>query len=104
TLTVAPEAPGVERLVRAGRAAGLLVTAGHSYATFSQMEAAIGWGVRHADHLFCAMSDRARLRLGQTYPMRGGVLEAVLHFDEITSEVIADGRHLAADLLRLAYK
>ena len=29
-----------------------------------------GWGVRHVDHLFCAMSDRARLRQTQTYPMR----------------------------------
>ncbi|OWK41259.1 N-acetylglucosamine-6-phosphate deacetylase [Fimbriiglobus ruber] len=104
TLTVAPETPGTERLVRAARAAGLLVTAGHSYATFSQLEAAIGWGVRHADHLFCAMSDRARLRPTQTYPMRGGVLEAILYFDEMTSEVIADGKHLTADLLRLAYK
>ena len=36
--------------------------AGHSHATFEQVEAAIGWGVRHIDHLFCAMSDRARLR------------------------------------------
>ena len=64
----------------------------------------VGWGVRHVDHLFCAMSDRARLRLTQTYPMRGGVLEATLFFDDITTEVIADGKHLDAPLLRLAYK
>jgi N-acetylglucosamine-6-phosphate deacetylase len=104
TLTVAPELPGVERLVRAARDRGLLVTAGHSYATFPQVEASVGWGVRHVDHLFCAMSDRARLRPGQAFPMRGGVLEATLYFDELTTEVIADGKHLTADLLRLAYK
>ena len=68
------------------------------------MEAAVGWGVRHVDHLFCAMSDRARLRQTQTYPMRGGVMEATLFFDELTTEVIADGKHLAPELLRLAYK
>jgi N-acetylglucosamine-6-phosphate deacetylase len=26
--------------------------------------------------------------------MRGGVLEATLFFDELTTEVIADGKHL----------
>src|SRR5262249_47406763 len=74
------------------------------FATFAQMQDAIGWGVRHTDHLFCAMSDRARLRLAQTYPMRGGVMEASLYFDELTTEGIADGKHLQHELLRLAYK
>ena len=104
TATVAPELPGAEAFVRACRARGVRCNAGHSYATFEQMEAALGWGVRHVDHLFCAMSDRARLRQSQTYPMRGGVLEAALFFDELTTEVIADGKHLAPELLRLAYK
>ncbi len=104
TLTIAPETPGTERLVREARARGLLVTAGHSFCTFPQMEAAVGWGVRHVDHLFCAMSDRARLRPGQAFPMRAGVMEATLYFDELTTEVIADGGHLSPELLRLAYK
>ena len=104
TLTVAPEHPGTDRLVAAARERGLLVTVGHSYATLPQVEEAVGWGVRHVDHLFCAMSDRSRLRPSQTYPMRGGVMEATLLFDELTTEVIADGKHLTTDLLRLAYK
>src|SRR5262249_13444366 len=58
----------------------------------------------HVDHLFCAMSDRARLRQTQPYPMRGGVMEATLYFDEMTTEVIADGKHLARELLLLALK
>ncbi|MBO0698471.1 MAG: N-acetylglucosamine-6-phosphate deacetylase [Zavarzinella sp.] len=104
TATVAPELPGAEAFVRACRANGIRCNAGHSHATFEQVEAAIGWGVRHIDHLFCAMSDRARLRQAQTYPMRGGLMEATLHFDELTTEVIADGKHLAPSLLKLAYK
>jgi N-acetylglucosamine-6-phosphate deacetylase len=104
TLTVAPETPGTERLVKAARERGLLVTAGHSFCTFPQMEAAIGWGVRHVDHLFSAMSDRARLRAVQAYPMRAGVMEATLHFGELTTEVIADGWHLSPELLCFAYK
>lgn len=104
TLTVAPETPGTERLVRAARERGLVVTAGHTFATFPQMEEAVRWGVRHVDHLFCAMSDRARLRPQQAYPMRAGVMEATLYHDDLTTEVIADGWHLSAELLKLAYK
>jgi N-acetylglucosamine-6-phosphate deacetylase len=104
TATVAPELPGAEGFVRACRARGIRCNAGHSYATFAQMEAARVWGIRHVDHLFCAMSDRARLRQTQTYPMRGGVLEATLFFDDLTTEVIADGKHLERELLLLAYK
>jgi N-acetylglucosamine-6-phosphate deacetylase len=68
------------------------------------MAEAVRWGVRHVDHLFCAMSDRARLRQEQPYPMRGGVLEATLYFDELTTEVIADGKHLSPELLLMARK
>jgi N-acetylglucosamine-6-phosphate deacetylase len=104
TATVAPELPGAEEFVRACRAAGIRGNAGHSHATFAQVEQSLAWGIRHVDHLFCAMSDRARLRQTQTYPMRGGLMEATLFFDELTTEVIADGKHLAPELLRLAWK
>jgi N-acetylglucosamine-6-phosphate deacetylase len=103
-VTVAPEIDNAEWLVRTYSERGVRFNAGHSFATFPQMEAAVGWGVRHVDHLFCAMSDRARLRQTQTYPMRGGVMEATLFFDELTTEVIADGKHLTPELLRFAYK
>ncbi len=103
-VTVAPEIENAEWLVRTYSQRGVRFNAGHTFATFPQMEAAVGWGVRHVDHLFCAMSDRARLRQTQTYPMRGGVMEATLFFDELTTEVIADGQHLTPELLRLAYK
>jgi N-acetylglucosamine-6-phosphate deacetylase len=102
--TVAPELPGAEDFVRACLEHGIRCNAGHSYATFDQVAEAIRWGVTHVDHLFCAMSDRARLRQQQTYPMRGGVMEATLYFDELTTEVIADGKHLQRELLLLAYK
>lgn len=104
TASVAAELPGAEGFVQACRASGVRCNVGHSFATFAQMREAVRWGVRHIDHLFCAMSDRARLRLTQTYPMRGGVMEATLYFDELTTEVIADGKHLEPELLQLAYK
>lgn len=103
-ITVAPEIDNAEWLVRTYAPRGVRFNAGHSHATFPQVEAAVGWGVRHVDHLFCAMSDRARLRQTQTFPMRAGVMEATLHLDELTTEVIADGKHLSPELLRFAYK
>jgi N-acetylglucosamine-6-phosphate deacetylase len=103
-VTVAPEIDNAEWLVRTYSARGVRFNAGHSFAAFPEVEAAVEWGVRHVDHLFCAMSDRARLRQSQTYPMRAGLMEATLYFDELTTEVIADGKHLTPELLRLAYK
>jgi len=104
TCTVAPELPGAQEFVEACAARGVRTNAGHSWATFVQMAEAVKWGVRHVDHLFCAMSDKSKLRQFQMYPMQGGVLEATLYFDELTTEVIADGKHLSADLLLLALK
>lgn len=104
TATVAPELPNAEAFARACVAKGVRMNTGHSWATFEQMREAVGWGVRHIDHLFCAMSDKTRLRQFQCFPMQGGVLEATLYFDELTTEVIADGKHLSRDLLELALK
>jgi N-acetylglucosamine-6-phosphate deacetylase len=104
TCTVAPELSGAEEFVKACAARGLRTNVGHSWATFEQMAQAVRWGVRHVDHLYCAMSDKTKLRQSRMYPMQGGVLEATLYFDELTTEVIADGKHLSADLLLLALK
>lgn len=104
TATVAPELPGAQEFVLACNEKGVRTNAGHSWATFAQMEQAVKWGVRHVDHLFCAMSDKSKLRQFQMFPMQGGVMEATLYFDELTTEVIADGKHLDASLLKLALK
>jgi N-acetylglucosamine-6-phosphate deacetylase len=104
TATVAPEIPGAKEFALACRDKGVRTNVGHSWATFAQMTEAVAWGVRHVDHLFCAMSDRARLRQFQMYPMQGGVLEATLYYDELTTEVISDGKHLDESLLKLALK
>ncbi len=104
TCTVAPELDGAEGFVRACTRRGIRTNVGHSWATFDRMTEAVAWGVRHVDHLYCAMSDKTRLRQLQMYPMQGGVLEATFYFDELTTEVIADGKHLDAGLLLLAHK
>jgi N-acetylglucosamine-6-phosphate deacetylase len=61
---------------------------------------AVQWGARHVTHLFCAMSSIVR----QEAHRSGGLLEAALLCDELTAEVIADGKHLPPELIRLALK
>lgn len=104
TATIAPEINGAREFALACKTKGVRTNVGHSWATFAQMTEAVEWGVRHVDHLFCAMSDKSKLRQFQMYPMQGGVLEATLYYDELTTEVIADGKHLDASLLLLALK
>jgi N-acetylglucosamine-6-phosphate deacetylase len=36
--------------------------------------------------------------------MRAGLMEATLYYDELTTEIIADGKHLTPALMKLAYK
>ncbi len=99
-LTLAPELPGALELVSAGAAAGVTVAAGHSDASHDEVMRAVEAGLRHVTHLYSVMS---------TITKRGpdrvaGLLEATLLEDALTTELIADNRHVNPVLARLAYK
>jgi N-acetylglucosamine-6-phosphate deacetylase len=98
--TCAPELPGAAGFYRAARDRGVRLNAGHSNASWDEMQAAYDLGVRHVDHFFCAMSNYVSLRSRFGTPMRGGMMEFVLATADTTTELIADGRHLAPELLR----
>jgi N-acetylglucosamine-6-phosphate deacetylase len=100
TATCAPELPGAADFFRAAAAKGVRLNAGHSDATWTEMAAAYDVGLRHVDHLYCAMSSVSSLRERHGTPMQASMLEFVLATTDMTTEVIADGRHLAPDLLR----
>ncbi|MDB5296573.1 MAG: nagA 3 [Phycisphaerales bacterium] len=102
--TCAPELPGSADFYRAAGGAGVRLNAGHSNATWTEMQAAHDLGVRHVDHFFCAMSNYVSTRSRVGTPMQGGMMEFVLATDTMTTELIADGRHLSPDLLRFTLK
>jgi N-acetylglucosamine-6-phosphate deacetylase len=102
--TCAPELEGAADFYRAARARGVRLNAGHSNASWDEMAAAHELGVRHVDHFFCAMSNYVSLRARFGTPMRGGMMEFVLATDDMTTEVIADGRHLSPELLRFVLR
>ena len=54
-ITLAPELPGALELVDAARAAGVVVSVGHTDATYAQATAAFGRGASAATHLFNGM-------------------------------------------------
>lgn len=102
--TCAAELPGAVAFCRAAKAAGCLVTCGHSNASWPEMAAAYEAGMRHVDHFWNAMSstDSIRRRLGT--PQRGSMAEFVLYHPEVSTEVIADGFHHAPEMLQFAYQ
>ena len=102
TATCAPELAGAADFYRDAAAKGVRLNAGHSNASWDETAAAHALGVRHVDHLFCAMSNYVSVRTRFGTPMRGGMMEFVLATPDVTTEVIADGRHLAPELLRFA--
>jgi N-acetylglucosamine-6-phosphate deacetylase len=102
--TCAAELPGAVAFCRAARAAGCLVTCGHSNASWPELAAAYEVGLRHVDHFWNAMSstDSIRKRLGT--PQRGSMAEFVLYHAQMSTEVIADGFHHAPEMLQFAYQ
>jgi len=104
TATCAPELPGAAGFYRAASAKGIRLNAGHSNATWAEMADAHALGVRHVDHFYCAMSSVSSLRERCGTPMQASMLEFVLDHDDMTTEVIADGRHLSPELLRFVVK
>lgn len=102
--TCAAELPGAEAFYRSASRHGCLVTCGHSNATWTEMAAAFNAGVRHVDHFWCAMSSVPSIRMRCGTPMQGSMEQFVLAHDEMSTEVIADGQHLAPELLEFAYR
>jgi N-acetylglucosamine-6-phosphate deacetylase len=101
--TCAAELPGAADFYRAASRHECLVTCGHSNASWSEMEVAFRYGMRHVDHFWCAMSSVSSVRTRFGFPMQASMMEFVLAQPEMSTEVIADGKHLTAELLRFAW-
>jgi N-acetylglucosamine-6-phosphate deacetylase len=92
-LTLAPELTGALDLISVARQAGLVVSLGHTDATYEQAQAAIEAGASHAAHVFNAM---------RPFSHRGtGVIGAVLTSPKVSAELIADGVHVDDAAMRM---
>lgn len=102
--TCAAELPGAVPFFRTARRARCLVTCGHSNASWSEMDRAFAAGMRHVDHFWCAMSSVPSIRARLGTPMQGSMEQYVLLQPGMSTEVIADGMHLAPELLCFAHR
>lgn len=79
---------------------GILASAGHTDAVYEQMQLAAEKGCKLVTHLYSCTSTVTR-ELGFRKP---GVIESVYLNDQMYAEIIADGRHLPPELIRLILK
>ncbi|QUD88567.1 N-acetylglucosamine-6-phosphate deacetylase [Phenylobacterium montanum] len=94
-VTLAPEASPVEMIQRLA-AAGVVVAAGHTNATYATMRNALAHGLTGFTHLFNAMSP-----LTSREP---GAVGAALESQEAWAGVVVDGKHVDPVVLRLALR
>jgi N-acetylglucosamine-6-phosphate deacetylase len=92
-LTLAPELPGALPLIDAACKSGIVVSLGHTDATYLEAVEAIAHGAQHAAHVFNAMRPFAHRETG--------VVGAVLTSPAVTAELIADGIHVDAAAIRV---
>jgi N-acetylglucosamine-6-phosphate deacetylase len=94
-VTLAPERT-TPALIRALSDAGVIVSAGHTDATYDELQPALGAGLRGFTHLFNAMS-----QLGNREP---GAVGAALAHDDSWVGLIVDGHHVHPEVLKIALR
>ena len=97
-ITLAPEEDDADfsAIKRITAETGVVVSMGHTSADYDTAIAGVKAGVRHATHLFNAMTPLTH---------RGpGVVGAALNSDEVSTELIVDTHHVNAALFDTVYK
>lgn len=94
-MTIAPELPGVEAVMRAAARHGVVLSIGHSKATYQEVLNAIDNGAAHVTHMFNAMP--------VFHHRNPGVVVGALLHNELKIELIADGIHVHPAVMKLLY-
>ncbi|USG66991.1 N-acetylglucosamine-6-phosphate deacetylase [Brevibacillus ruminantium] len=95
-VTIAPEQTGALEAIRWLKDQGVVVSAGHSGASFAQTESAVRSGVRHFTHCFNAMTGM--------HHREPGVAGAAMYHEQLSTELIADGVHVHPAVMRILYR
>lgn len=94
-VTIAPECDN-DGLIPYLHEKGILVSAGHTNATYAEMKVAVVKGVRQVTHLANAMSG--------IHHREVGVVGAAFLMKQLSAEIIADGIHLSPEMLEIMYR
>lgn len=98
--SIAPEVEGAQALAKRLTSLGINCSIAHSNASSTQVLASVQDGFNVTTHLYSGMSSVTKINGVRT----GGVVEATFLSDDIYAEVIADGRHLPLDMLKMIHK
>ena len=98
--TYAPENDENDTFCKFLKANGIVASAGHTNAIYDDMLTAMENGCNLITHLYSCTSTITRKQGFRQL----GVLETTMLHDEIDAEIIADGRHLPPELIRLIVK
>jgi len=99
-ISAAPELSGAYELGDELKKRDIITSIAHSDAEYSVVKEAVKHGYRHVTHLYSGMS---MLHRKNAYRYLG-VVESSYLLDELTVEIIADGKHLPYELLELIVK
>lgn len=94
TVTVAPELDGSMEFIKECRRNNIVVSIGHTNATFDEVSAAVKAGASHVTHTFNAMTP--------LHHRNPGVVGAAMYFD-VTCEMITDNIHLHPAVQKILY-
>ena len=97
-VTIAPEVEGGREFIEHIKKhhPTVLLSMGHSDASYEQSKKSFTWGISHATHLFNAMNP--------LHHREPGIVGAVLEADEVSCDVIADLVHIHPSFFNLLYK
>ena len=94
-LTLAPECISIKQLKHL-KSLGFKILAGHTDASYDQLEEAIKYGLDGFTHLFNAM--------GQISAREPGVVGSALNFNNTAASIIVDLHHVHPSLIEMSYK
>ncbi len=95
-MTIAPELPGAYEVMRHAAKDGVVLSIGHSMATYDEIEIAIDNGAAHVTHMFNAMSP--------FHHRKPGIILGGLMRNELKIELIADTLHVHPAVMELLLK
>src|SRR6478672_9549307 len=99
-VTIAPELPGALEAIEVFQAHGISVSGGHSDVWDEDARVAFDRGMRSVTHTFNCMSSARRRGVYRV----AGLLEFALSEPDISCELIADGHHVSATLMKMLYR
>jgi N-acetylglucosamine-6-phosphate deacetylase len=99
-VTIAPELAGAPEASKNFHDHGISVSGGHSDAWDEDARAGFGHGMRSVTHTFNCMSSARR----RGFCRVAGLLEFALSEPQISCELIADGHHVSATLMKMLYR